>query len=96
MVLHGGVAALYTPVQVLFLLWKDLFTAVRIRNAKDMVIGHFEHVLVAAIRTSKDSLHERELVRITSQVTASGKWLQTPPSYVNGTCLSEMEYRDAL
>ena len=93
MVLHGGVAAVYTPVQVLFWLWKDLFPAVRIRNAKDMVIGHFEHV-ISAIRTSKDSLHERELVRITSQET--GKWLQTPPSYVNGTCFSEMEFRDAL
>ena len=63
-----------------------------------------------AIRTFKDSLHELELKRITDPIPAAtkrtilrsqetGKWLQTPPSYVNmvrGTCLSDMEFRDAL
>ena len=53
----------------------------------------------AAIRTSRGSLHEQELKRITGPIPAAtkrnilrsqetGKWLQTPPSYVNGTCLS--------
>ena len=26
----------------------------------------------------------------------TGKWLQTPPSYFNGTCLSDMKFSDAL
>ena len=61
----------------------------------------------AAIRTAKDRRHEWELKRITDPIPAAtkrtilrsqetGTWLQTPPSYVNGTCLSEMEFRDAL
>ena len=50
---------------------------------------------------------ERELKRITDPIPAATKrtilrsqetgwWLQTPPSYANGICLSEMEFRDAL
>ena len=61
----------------------------------------------SAIRTSKDTLHEWELKRITDPRPAAtkrtvlrnqetGKGLQIPPSYVNGMCLSEMEFRDAL
>ena len=61
----------------------------------------------AAIRTSRDNLHEQELKRITDPIPAAtkctilrsqetGQWLQTPPSYVNGTCLTDMEFRDAL
>ena len=61
----------------------------------------------AAIRTSKDSLNEHELRLITDLTQAAtkrtilrcqktGKWLQTLPSYVKGTCLSKMEFRDAL
>ena len=53
----------------------------------------------AAIRASKDSLHEKELKRLTDPIPAAakrtihssqepGKWLQTPPS-----CLSEMELK---
>ena len=60
-----------------------------------------------AIQTSKDSLHERELKRFVDPIPEAtkhtilrsqetGKWLQTPPSYVNGTCLSDMEFRDTL
>ena len=54
---------------------------------------------------SKDSLHEQELKRITDPIPAAtkrtifrsqatGKRPQTPPCYVNGTCLSEIELRD--
>ena len=62
----------------------------------------------AAIRTSKDYLHEQELnKRITVPIPAAtkrtilrchetGKWLQTPPSYVNETSLSDMEFGNAL
>ena len=57
----------------------------------------------ATIRTSKNCLHEHELKRITDPIRAApkrtilrsqetGKWLQTSPSYVNGTCLSEIEF----
>ena len=61
----------------------------------------------AAIRTSKDSLHEQEFKRITDPIPAvtkpttlksqeTGKWLQILPSYVHGCCLFHMEFRDAL
>ena len=46
----------------------------------------------AAIRTSQDCLHEQELKRIADPRSATtkgtGKSLQTPPSNVDGTCLS--------
>ena len=55
-----------------------------------------------AIRTSKDFLHDQELKRMTEPIPAAtkrtilrnqvtGKSLQTPPIYVNGTRLSDME-----
>ena len=55
-----------------------------------------------AIRTSKDFLHDQELKRMTEPIPAatirtilrnqvSGKWLQIPPRYVNGTFLAGME-----
>ena len=61
----------------------------------------------AAIRTFENCLHEQELKRITEPIPAAtkrtiirsqktGKWLQTPPSYVNGTGLADMKFRDAL
>ena len=63
-----------------------------------------ENQTMEAIRKSRDSLHEEELKHPIQAATKrtilrsqeTGKWLQTPPSYVNGTCLSEMEFRDAL
>ena len=57
----------------------------------------------AAIGTSRDRLHEKELKRMIDPIPAASertilrsKWLQTPPSYVNGTCLSNMEFRHPL
>ena len=61
----------------------------------------------AAIRASKDCLHEQEFKRFTHPAPATSKRTilrshetgmsqQAPPSYINGTCLSGMEFRDAL
>ena len=61
----------------------------------------------AAIQTSKDNLHEQVLKCITDPKLAAtkftilrcqeiGKCLQTPPSHGNGTCLFDIEFRDAL
>ena len=61
----------------------------------------------SAIGASKDRLHEQELKRITDPILAAtestnlrgqeiGKGLQTPPSYINGTYLSDLEFRDEL
>ena len=61
----------------------------------------------SAIRTSKDCLHEQEFKRFTYPSPATSKRTilrsqetgmrqQAPPSYINGTCLSGMEFRDAL
>ena len=60
----------------------------------------------AAIRTTKDSLHEQELKRITAPIPGAAKrttfskprnrQVAANPSklrYVNGTCLSDMEFR---
>ena len=61
----------------------------------------------AAIQASKDCMHQQELKRITDPMQAAtkrtilrgqetGQWLQIPPSYINGTCLSDLEFRDSL
>ena len=61
----------------------------------------------SAARAYPQGAYAPELKRITAPIPAvtkctilriqeTDKWLQTPPSYANGTCLSEIEFRDAL
>ena len=87
---------------VLILLYYYYFSvslAVRARIRDRLKSQRVYHVVMAeaksASRTSRDHLHEHELKRIKYSIPAATKRTilrtQTRPSYVNGTCISDME-----